>query len=106
MAVRVALGASSGRLRRQLLAEVIPLSLAGIGGGLLLAWWILRALLPLLPANTPRMASIGLNPPVVAFAGGVSLMVVLLASLLPGRTAARSDPAGALRQSSRSVAGG
>jgi hypothetical protein len=63
MAVRVALGASSGRLRRQLLAEVLPLSLAGIGGGLLLAWWILQALLPLLPANTPRVASIGLHAP-------------------------------------------
>jgi putative ABC transport system permease protein len=106
MAVRVALGASSARLRRQLLAEVMPLSLAGIGGGLLLAWWILQALLPLLPANTPRVASIGLHAPVVAFAAGVSLVVVLLASLLPGRTAARSHPAGALQQSSRSVTGG
>lgn len=106
MAVRVALGASGGRLRRQLLAEVMPLSLAGIGGGLVLAWWLLQALLPYLPANTPRVASLGLNAPVVAFAVGVSLIVVLLASLLPGRTAARSHPARALQHSSRSVTGG
>lgn len=106
MAVRVAMGASSGRLRRQLLAEVLPLSVAGIGGGLLLARWILQALLPYLPANTPRIASIGLHVPVVAFAAGVSLAVVLLASLLPGRTATRDVPAGALQQSSRSVTGG
>jgi len=106
MAVRVALGATSGRLRRQLLAEVIPISVAGTAGGLLLAWWLLRALLPYLPANTPRVASIGLHGPVVAFAVGASLLVVLLASLLPGRIAARNQPSNTLQQSSRSVTGG
>ncbi len=106
MAVRVALGATSARLRRQLLAEVIPLSLTGIAGGLLLAWWMLKALLPYLPANTPRVASVGLHGPVVAFAIGVSLLVVVLASLLPGRIAARSQPSGTLQQSSRAVTGG
>jgi putative ABC transport system permease protein len=106
MAVRVALGATGARLRRQLLAEVMPLSVAGIGGGLLLGWWILRALLPYLPANTPRMASIQLNAPVVAFAVVVSLAVVLLASLLPGRIAAKNNPGGTLQQTSRSVTSG
>jgi len=106
MAVRVALGATSGRLRRQLLAEVVPLSLAGTTGGLLLAWWMLKALLPYLPSNTPRIASIGMHGPVVCFAAGASLLVVLLASLLPGRIAARNHPAGTLQQSSRAVAGG
>src|SRR6266404_4521502 len=93
MAVRVALGATSGRLRRQLLAEVIPLSVAGTAGGLLLAWWMLKALLPYLPANMPRVTSIALYGPVVAFAVGASFLVVLLASLLPGRIAARNHPA-------------
>lgn len=106
LAVRVALGASSGRLRRQMLAEVMPLSLAGIAGGLILASWILQVLIPYLPANTPRVASIGLNFPAVGFAVVVSLAVVLLASLLPGQAAARSNPASALQQSSRSVAAG
>jgi predicted permease len=106
MAMRVALGATSGRLRRQLLAEVLPLSLAGIGGGFILAWWFLQTMLPYLPADTPRVGSIGLNVPVLAFAVCVSLAVVLLASLLPGRIAARSHSGAMLRQSSRSVTGG
>src|SRR6185369_13540389 len=106
MAMRVALGATGGRLRRQMLAEVLPLSLAGIGGGLILAWWILQTLLPYLPANTPRVASIRLNVPVLAFAVCASLAVVFLASLLPGRIAARSQPGRMLRHSSRSVTGG
>jgi predicted permease len=89
-----------------LLAEVIPLSVVGIAGGLILAWWLLQVLLPYLPANMPRIASIGLNVPVLLFAGGVSLTVVLLASLLPGRIAARNHPGGMLQQSSRSVTGG
>src|SRR4029077_9388850 len=75
MAVRVALGATSGRLRRQLLAEMMPLSLTGVGGGLLLAWWMLQGLLPYLPANMPRVASIHLNGPVLAFSVVVSLAV-------------------------------
>ena len=76
MSVRVALGANGGRLRRQLLAEVLPLAVGGIAGGLILATWVLRALLPYLPPDTPRVASIGLNLPVVLFAAAVSLAVV------------------------------
>lgn len=106
MAVRVALGASNARLRRQLLAEIMPLSAAGIAGGLVLAEWILRMLIPYLPANMPRVASLGLHAPVVVFAVAISVVVVLLGGLLPGRMAASSDPQLALQQTSRSITGG
>src|SRR5258708_32109394 len=85
MAVRVALGATSGRLRRQLLAEVMPLGVAGTAGGLLLAWWMLKALLPYLPANMPRITSMRLHGPVIAISVGSRILVGLLARLLPAR---------------------
>lgn len=106
IAVRVALGASGGRLRRQLLAEVLPLAAAGIAGGILLAVWLLRLLIPYLPSDTPRLESIGLHGPVLAFAIGVALLVVLSAGLLPARMAARESPSAGLRLNTRSVAGG
>lgn len=105
IAVRVALGASRGRLRRQLLAEIMPLSAAGIAGGLLLARWILEAVIPYLPANTPRVASIGLNLPVVMFAVAVAISIVLFGGLLPAHLTARGDPQQALPHASRSVTG-
>src|SRR5579871_731841 len=104
--VRVALGASAGRVRRQMLAELFPVGFAGAAGGVLLAWWMLRLLLPFLPANTPRVDSIGLQGPVLAFAVIASLAVVFLAGILPARVASSSQLVQALHQQSRSVAGG
>jgi len=83
IAVRAALGASSSRLRRQLLAEAVPLGLLGSAGGVLCSWLILRMLIPMLPSDMPRVETIGLHWPVLVFAIACSLAVVLLASLLP-----------------------
>ena len=106
MAVRVALGATGSRLRRQMLAEVLPLCIAGTGAGLVVAWWMLRVMVPYLPANMPRLASIQLNGPVMIFAAAICAGVVVLASLLPGRAAAKSNPGSSLQQNSRAVTGG
>jgi len=105
-AVRVALGASAARLRRQSLAEVIPLSLLGGGGGALFAWMLLKVLLPWLPPYLPGLDSIGLHVPVLAFALALSALVVLLAGPLPARLASRAHLAGTLQQGSRAVARG
>ncbi len=105
LAVRAALGAGAGRLRRQMLAEVVPLSLAGAAGGIALAWLLLRVFAPLFPAQIPRIDSAGLNTTVLAFATGVSLLVVLIASLLPAGVAGRFRIT-AMQQDSRSVTGG
>jgi putative ABC transport system permease protein len=106
VAVRIALGASAARLRSQFLAEVMPLSAFGIAGGLLLAWSLLRLLMKYMPAEIPHANSIGLHGPVIAFSVGISLAIVLMASLLPGRLAANCDPGRGLQQASRSVTSG
>ena len=105
-AIRAALGATAPRLRRQTLAEVLPLSAAGGGGGALLSWWLLKLLVPWLPPQLAGLESIGLNGPALAFAVVLSVLVVLLAGMLPARLASRVHLAGTMQQNSRAVAGG
>src|SRR5262249_46337667 len=55
MAVRIALGATRGRLLRQLLTESILLCVAGGVVGMLFGYWALDALMALAPPDLPRM---------------------------------------------------
>lgn len=105
-AVRAALGASAARLRRQTLAEALPLSIAGGIGGVLLAWWLLKVLVRWLPPQLPGVESLGLHGPVLAAALVLSVLVVLLAGMLPARLASRVQLVGAMQQDLRTVAGG
>ena len=106
IAVRSALGAGEGRLMRQMLAEMIPLSLAGAAGGIGLAWLLLHVFAPRFPSQMPRVESAQLDPAVLGFAIGTSLLVVLLATLLPARLTARFRIAGAMQRDSRGVTRG
>ncbi len=105
-AIRAALGASRGRLRIQTLAEVLPLSVAGAGVGILLAWALLKVLARWLPAYLPRLETVGLHLPVLAFAVGLSVLIVSLAGMLPARVAARAQLASTIQPGARTVAGG
>ena len=103
MAMRIALGAGARRLRRQLVAEALPLGAVGSVGGLLLAWVLIRTLPVWLPPDLPRVETLGLHPAVLAFAIACSIGVVILASLLPARIASRAGLNEVLKQGSRSV---
>jgi len=105
-AIRAAIGASPMRLRRQTLAEVLPLSAAGGVAGVVLAWLLLKMLVPWLPPQLPGLDSIGLHAPVLSFAIAVSIAVVLVAGMLPVRLISRIELTGIMQQNSRSVAGG
>jgi putative ABC transport system permease protein len=68
LAIRCALGAPRGRLVRQFLTESFLLSLAGGGLGVLAARWGVAGLVALAPENLPRLDSVSISIPVLAFA--------------------------------------
>jgi predicted permease len=106
MAVRGALGASSGRLLRQLLAEsVLVGALAGIAG-VTAAAVSLRGLVRLLPPDTPRLNEISLHWTVLLFAAAASLLTGFIFGLVPALKMASPNLRAALGSGGRSVAGG
>jgi putative ABC transport system permease protein len=92
-AIRAALGASRWRLFAQSLGESLVLSLIGGSLGCLLASWGLDLLVQLAPPNLPRIDDARLDPTVLAFALGSTLLATVLAGLVPAWQSARSDAA-------------
>ena len=91
IAIRMAIGATRGRIVRQLLSESLLLSLAGGGLGLLLGFIGVRALLAVNTAGLPRLGdSVGLDWRVVIFAVGVSLLTGIVFGLFPAFAASRA----------------
>ena len=105
-AVRAALGASRGQVIRQLLVESITLGLLGCVVGLVLGSWTLDGIRAVLPDNIPRLATIGLNEGVFAFAVGLSLLTSTLFGLVPALHASRVDLREGLSQGARAGHGG
>jgi putative ABC transport system permease protein len=91
LAIRSAIGASRGRLIRQLLVEQIALAAFSAVVGLLFAAWLLRGLLALLPNALPRQADIGLDANVLLFALALTILTPLVFGLFPAVRASRPD---------------
>jgi predicted permease len=91
MAIRQSLGASRGRLLRQLFTESLLLALAGGALGVLLAACSKGLLAPLVAEALPRADEIKLDGYVLAFALGLSLLAGLLFGLAPAWQAARPN---------------
>lgn len=105
LAVRSALGAGRGRLVRQFLTEAFLLVLIGGGFGVIGAFWSVAGLVALAPANLPRVESIAINVPVLAFA---CLLSTAVAAGLGAFTAVRAtggDVRGSLAEGARGHAG-
>ena len=82
-AVRAALGASRGRIVRELLLESV--ALASVGGlvGIGLAYAALRVLKAMAPSNLPRVDQITLDGTVLLFAVAISLTAGLIFGIIP-----------------------
>jgi len=104
-ALRSALGATQGRLVRQLLSESVLLGLTGGGLGLAMAANGTRFMLALLPDAVPRSQEISLDFRVLMFALAVSLIASIGFGLAPALRVWRTNLTDALKEGGRGLAG-
>jgi predicted permease len=105
MSLRVALGASRFRIMRQLLTENLVLSMAGMGAGLLLAYWTVPVLVRLAPVDVRGLDEATIDGTVFVFTGALAVVSVMLSGFIPGLQAARTDLTAVLQESARSGTG-
>jgi predicted permease len=102
VALRLSLGATRGRLIRQLLTETLALAVMGGVVAIPLALWILKlGLGTTLPFPLPIGLDVGLDWVVLAFTGGVTLVTGLLVGLIPALQATRPELAPTLKDEGR-----
>jgi putative ABC transport system permease protein len=101
VAIRMALGASRGRIASQLLTESVLLSLAGGAVGLLLASWGMELLVAYGPADVPRLRDVSLDRYVLFFTFGVAMLTGVLFGLVPALHASKPDPGNMLKDTGR-----
>jgi predicted permease len=106
IAVRLSLGASRGRLVRQLLVESLVLSFVGGLAGLGLAVVLTRALLALVPSGgQPMLVSARPDARILAFTVCLTFATGIIFGLLPALRASRPDPWTTLKDTVGSIAG-
>ncbi|HEX6361938.1 MAG TPA: ADOP family duplicated permease [Albitalea sp.] len=103
LAVRSALGAGRARLVRSGFAEALLVALCGGALGIALAAAGLRPLLAVVPASVPRLEEVTLDVRVLAFAGALAFIAAAAVGILPGLRAARTAPAGVLKEGGRTA---
>lgn len=105
LALRLALGATSGRVIRQLLTESLLLALVGGAMGAALAW-LGVGLLRQLPSlqQLPRLAEVSVNPTVLAFTAALALLTGLLFGLAPAVRAYKIGLQAGMREGMRGSA--
>jgi predicted permease len=100
IAVRLAMGASRGRIARQLLTESLSISAAGGLLGIAMAYWSARALLIFLTSTNPRALgfSVRIDLPVLAFTACASMLTGVLFGLAPALRSMHLDLLPALKE--------
>ena len=106
MAVRAALGASAGRIVRQLLTESVLLAAVSGLMGTLLAFGGIRLIRAFGPGGLPRLNEAGLDLRVLGWALAISLLAGILVGLAPAITTLRRNLRSSGEEGGRSVTGG
>jgi predicted permease len=101
LAIRLALGAEARQVAWQLMSESLMVALIGGALGTALAYGGIQLLVYLQPAQLPRLNEITLDPVVLLFTLGISLIAGLLFGAIPIVKYARPHMASALKDSSR-----
>ncbi len=101
MALRSALGASRGRMVRQMLTESMLLSLIGGAAGIATAVGTLGFILRFVPSNVPRLNEVRIDWVVLAFALLISIFTGLVFGLAPALHSAKVALSSAMREGSR-----
>ena len=99
IAVRAVLGATRARLIRQLLVESVLLAIAGGSAGLALGTWGVDIMRRFAPADTPRLAEIGLDYTVFWFTLSISVLTGIAFGLAPALHSSRTDLSASLKDS-------
>jgi putative ABC transport system permease protein len=105
IAIRAAMGATRGRVIRQMLTESILLSAIGGAAGLLLSVWLTTVLLSIVPEGAPRMDQVGIDYRVLTFAFGISAVTGILFGLVPALQASKLDVTSSLKEGGRTGEG-
>jgi predicted permease len=91
MAVRAALGAGTGRLARQVLAETALLALLAAALGTALSYVLTATLIASAPRGVPRLEETSVDPSVLGFALLIAILASLASGLIPATAAARAE---------------
>jgi predicted permease len=107
MTVRLAIGASRGRILKQLLTEGLVLAIFAAGAGLLVAYWCRNLLVVFFPSLGGMAANLRgqMDWRVLALSTGACLISTLLFALVPAIQASKIDLAGSLKSESGAVVG-
>jgi putative ABC transport system permease protein len=91
IAIRLAVGATRAKLVRFLLVESMLLAIAGGALGLFMAWRGVDLLISLSPADLPRATEVSIDPAVLSFALGLSVITGLIFGLAPALHGSKAD---------------
>jgi predicted permease len=105
IAIRLALGASRWRVARLVVLESAVLAAAGASAGVAAGVWAAGFLPRLSAGSLPRAEEVALDWRVLAFSAVLTCAAAIATAWLPAAKAGRSDPARALRTTTRGVAG-